>query len=460
MRDGLLFSALLSLILIGPGAAWAKSCENFIKKLPSSYTSATIEVPEDWEKPDQKKITVFYYYAKKALTETPIIFFNGGPANDSHGSLEDFKTSPGGRDLPFVFIDQRGTGCSSPYPEELSRIAKYGARGIVQDAEAIRKKTFADRKWKVFGQSFGGLIVHRYVELFPENLVAAYAHGYAVMTDLPAWMAARISSQNRAWKDYVGKYPGDDQQLLRVRTKITADQTCVSKGDHRLCGPAILDGFNSLLGFASSWNNMHAWLTSLMGSFGGLDEKNLSDFAQAYVLGSLSHARPSGVLYFTDSTPGFTDRALCEKVRESFEAKGREFQNLPINECRLLKALSDQYPVVHEKPDPISLKNLEASLQRYPGLKFYLYSGKKDTFVPAETFQEEIKLLGSRISYVNFPGSGHDGYSTEPQIFKDLKKDQITIARAKSKGIDHKLATERAKVLRPAAWRSSLVEHD
>ena len=440
MRFGhLLLGGLIHLAMMSRASALSSSCQNLIEHLPRTYSSGQIEVPEDWEHPDQKKIKVFYYFAKKALKETPIIFFNGGPANDSHGVLEDFRSSPG-RDLPFVFVDQRGTGCSSPYPDDLSKIAKFGSRAIVQDAEALRKKVFGDRKWKVFGQSFGSLIVHRYVELYPESLIAAYGHGFAVMTDSPGWMAERISSQNRAWKDYVSKYPDDENRLLKVRSQITSE-TCFKKGDHQVCGPALLDGLNSLLGFPSLWSNLHDWLASFLGTFGGLDQKNLNDFVQAYILKSLSHAKPSGVLYFTESTPGYTDRQSCEKVRQRFEEKGREFQHLPINECRLLKVLSNQYPVVHEKPDPISLKAIEASLQRFPGLKFYVYSGKKDTFVPTETFREELNLLGSRITYTNFPNSGHDGYSIEPQIFKDLKKDSITItARPKSSGNGHRLA--------------------
>jgi homoserine acetyltransferase len=54
-------------------------------------------------------------------------------------------------------------------------------------------------------------------------------------------------------------------------------------------------------------------------------------------------------------------------------------------------------------------------------LPFYLYSGAKDVFVPIETFQEEIQKLGSRITYREFNASGHEGFYTEKQVWKDLQ---------------------------------------
>jgi hypothetical protein len=37
-----------------------------------------------------------------------------------------------------------------------------------------------------------------------------------------------------------------------------------------------------------------------------------------------------------------------------------------------------------------------------------------------ETFQEETSLLGNLITYRSYPDSGHEGFYTERQVWKDI----------------------------------------
>jgi pimeloyl-ACP methyl ester carboxylesterase len=183
-----------------------ETCARFRESLPADFESDLITVPEDWTRPLGKQIQVFYYLrrAKRAdgTPAQPVVFFNGGPSFDSHGVSQMLESLEGSTALTFVYIDQRGTGCSDPYPSvktDAARLPFYGSRAIVQDAEAIRSRVFGPfTRWHAFGQSYGGFIVHRYLEIAPQGLSGAFAHGASVMSLPEAWVASRLRSR-RSW---------------------------------------------------------------------------------------------------------------------------------------------------------------------------------------------------------------------------------------------------------------------
>ncbi len=154
-------------------------CDILKERLTADYSLEKIEVPEDWSSQTSPKIKVAYYYSKAKMDagQTPVIFFNGGPGGASAGSyrvlvLNKKDIESAFNNLNFVFIDQRGNGCSQEYPEvnsesDVARLKNYTSRSIVKDAEAIRQKIWGDRPWKIFGQSYGGFIVRRYLEVAP-----------------------------------------------------------------------------------------------------------------------------------------------------------------------------------------------------------------------------------------------------------------------------------------------------
>src|SRR5262249_20382769 len=146
----------------------------------------------------------------------------------------------------FIYIDQRGTGCSDPYPsgvneETMRRLTHYTSRSIVKDAEAIRVKLLGENgKWRVFGQSYGGSIVHRYIQVAPEHLDAAYSHGFALIDDIHQRYLQRLRSQLRVSKEYFRKYPQDESLIRKIRQAIAQDN-CFTDGRLRICGPNVID---------------------------------------------------------------------------------------------------------------------------------------------------------------------------------------------------------------------------
>ena len=187
-------------------------------------------------------------------------------------------------------MDQRGTGCSTAYPEDLSlrgvqRLLHYGSRAIVNDSEALRKKLLpVGTPWKVFGQSFGGRIVQRYLEIAPMGLVSAHSHGYSIMSNDYQWTALRLLSQKRVFQDYLKVYPNDEIQIFKIRKQIPDDQCFVSQATS-VCGARVIDSLVLSLGFKSSWSTLHQWVENLLIKGEVLNPPVLKQLVQFYVFG-------------------------------------------------------------------------------------------------------------------------------------------------------------------------------
>ena len=411
-------------------------CQTFRSRLDPSLVQGFLNVPEDWNQPRGRKIRVFYYARllrdSSGAVIRPTVFFNGGPANDSHSSYDTLEHRSSAQTLSMIYLDQRGTGCSDPYPESpislstARRLTLYGSRSIVRDAEALRAQLLGkDGKWAAFGQSYGGEIVQRYIELAPAGLTSAFAHGAALVSDPITKITGRLGAQLRVSRDYFAVYPGDEPRLRAIRAAIPATR-CFEDGASRVCGPEVLDAATILLGFRTDWDSLHQWLGSLMGAAGKLDDPTLENFVRTLVFGVYTQSGfAASVLSYQEVAPGYTDNTACQaslvKLQQSPETTSPA--NWPINECRLLMALHGPWDQILPQlghGDPVSLDHVAAQLNQAPNLRFFLYSGGEDVFVPVSIFSEEVARLGSRITYRNFPDSGHDGFYTEEKIWDDL----------------------------------------
>ena len=412
----------------------AQECEDFKIEIPAYFTKGTITVPEDWNHPEGPKIKIFYYGNFGDKHQTPIIFFNGGPTFHSHVVFGQIQTNAKSSDLPIVYMDQRGTGCSDPYPSDMSaanieRLAFYGSRSIVKDAEALRKLILKNRKWKVYGQSYGGLIAHRYLEVAPEGIASLHIHGNAVMLDWHLFYKMRLLSQKRVVETYFLKYPEDRALLKALRSQILAS-TCFDNQNIKICGDSMLDAAVLILGFPSRWDNLHSSLNSLIDKQGLLQNNRLSRFVDAFIFQTFSNqSMPVGLIAKLEMNSG-DDNNQCTEALNLLKAEGETPETWPLNECRLASSIqylasnaaSDALMEGFKKKDPLPLSTLKDSLARASQIKLFLYSGQLDVYVPKETYAEEVQLLGSRIQYTNFEDSGHDGYLIEPQVWDDLRK--------------------------------------
>lgn len=423
-------------------------CQKLIASLPSDYIHGTVTVPEDYADPNGRKIQVFYYGRLGTDPNFPtIVFFNGGPGGSSHSSFKAMtKINDSSADakvhLPILYIDQRGTGCSTPYLSsvtqlsDLIRLSHYGSTEIVKDAEVVRKTLLGGQKWKVFGQSFGGLISKRYLQVAPEGIRSLHVHGFSSTNDETVWLSERIKAQNRLAQEFFVKYPGDEQVYLKIESLLN-DQVCGQSGTSKSCGKPMLYAFTNFLGFHDQWDGIHKVLNVF------LKDDHLNQAALNFWAGILARLSEgeSGynpwagmVISWVDQGASDFSRTTCEKIYDILRKEGDKPETWPLHECKTAMSDSAQadtsatdkqiYQILSYIPHNVLTLDMEVELvKQHPEIPFFLYSGGEDGFVPVETYSPEVAAMGNMIHYTNFPNSGHEGFMTEKQVWADLVND-------------------------------------
>ncbi len=439
------FACLISFaVCLSAQAIETQDCTDFKNEIPAFFIRGSIEVPENWDQPHGQKISVFYYGQThiKHKSETPVVFFNGGPSQSSHIPFGQFQTNAKSSLVPIIYIDQRGTGCSSPYPDTqdkdfLSRMQNYGSRSIVKDAEALRSHLLGQqKKWKVFGQSYGGFIAHRYLEIAPEGIAVIYAHGNSLMADWRLFYKYRLLSQKRITENYFAKAPKDRDLIINLKKQIP-DTQCFENTSIKICGAAVIDATVLLLGFPSSWADLHGSLKSLLNSDGVIIQNRLKNFVQNFIFNAFSYNPVPLALIAKLELNSNDDSDQCSEAIKQLKADGENPDSWLLNECRLTQSIqylqtTDDDSLLIEKfkiKDPISLKTIEQNLTTYKNIQFYLYSGELDAYVPKETFNSEANQLKhlKNFHYKNFETSGHDGYLVEAALWDDMSETKRNI---------------------------------
>jgi pimeloyl-ACP methyl ester carboxylesterase len=217
-------------------------------------------VPLDHADPDGEQITVFAReVADPRGPDRPfLVFFQGGPGQEAPRPTRA-PTSPGWldralQDYRVLLLDQRGTGRSDPIgtpphvppSAQAEHLAHYRADAIVADAEVVRQRLGVDR-WSVFGQSFGGFCVLRYLSSAAEGLREAFFMGGLPPVSRPvdevyAATYTTILERNRR---YYARYPGDRARVAAVHERLADGSMRLPNGDvmtgrrFRLIGNAL-----------------------------------------------------------------------------------------------------------------------------------------------------------------------------------------------------------------------------
>ncbi|OFZ30175.1 MAG: hypothetical protein A2622_10030 [Bdellovibrionales bacterium RIFCSPHIGHO2_01_FULL_40_29] len=424
-------------------------CRQFIDSIEAKYQYDWLKVSEI--PGASKTISVFYYFRKTNNLKNPVIFFNGGPGSTSHGvatDLEMNKVKTGNGGIDFIFMDQRGTGCSSPFPiganpDSIERLKWYGTAGIVNDAEEIRQKLIGTRKWKIFGQSFGSYAVHRYLKMYPASIAKAYAHGYPVGPTDFEFSFARVASQMVIAEVYFKKYPMDRQRLFELNQYLSNSKNCFRSGTREYCGFEVLTPLVYFLAFKGSWDALHSWLQKIVPQQSineiGIREFIESQKTQLFVYHGLSAIDDYYMEYSTialnfigvyDSNTTPIDSSKCLAIYEKMQAVYKvNLQNILLDECKA--PIQFQYRdqiysqikarLSNQNFDFVQIEDIKKSLTSYK-IPFFLYSGGLDSLIPKELFIQEVKQLGKLVNYTIFPNSGHDGFLSEKKIFQDLAR--------------------------------------
>jgi pimeloyl-ACP methyl ester carboxylesterase len=407
-----------------------------------------VTVPEDYTKPHGPTTTVFYY-GRVRPNKPAVVFFNGGPFEPSHGAHEGFDSNSNAKaaleQLSMIYIDQRGTGCSQEVPAGsvetvAERLSHFGAAEIVMDAEVIRKKLFGSAKWKVFGQSFGGRVVMRYLINAPEGILSAHAHGLSIGESHVEEMSLRLLSQHRVLETYLTLFP-DDRAILQNIKKMLKPKVCFKNPDpeesQEICGYEVILPLFLQLGFSNYWPQIHQLLSGVI-SGGEVTFESLSDLVKSLhtpAPNSKVSANSQFALIYSDHAEGrSSDPDInCAIPYRLLRERGEKPDEWLLTECMATEQLGSTkesktanvgfFKEIFKIPQkPLILDHLKASLKANPQIEFYVYSGELDSFVPRESFVNQVRALDeiSSFHYHNFLNSGHEGYNTEVKVWADI----------------------------------------
>lgn len=407
-------------------------------KLPAGWTHEQVTVPFDWEDPSNPEtIKVSYYYKNQDLYKgkTPIIFFNGGPAVAGNSAITALPTkAPALNDENMIFMDQRGTGCSTNFvnysaDSDLAVYKRYASASIVKDAEVIRKKLFNNEKWKIYGQSYGGLISFRYLELFPESIASAHIHGFGFSSEpLLELREKRIKELTPELLKYrnknttlltigeiVERIKNVDNDKKEMFKSICVDTPGSLKG--KFCGEDVFSGLFFITGFRDFWNLAHHRLFNIMTLLEKDDKERLQEyyakFASTYLL-RFNDINQAAALHSISYNEMFLERLLYD---------GCAIENELISECRFHKNFLMR---LKQRPDfkatPINLDTVRDNIKKHTiGIRYY--AGVYDSFLPLQTLQYTAKYLEIESSFHIFPKSGHEGYISEILVIENLIAD-------------------------------------
>lgn len=423
------------------------ACEEFRKKIPADWTQGLVEVPENPADENGHKIKVFYY-GKIKEGVTPVVFYNGGPAYDSHSSFSILSktqpvSDPDGA-VSFVYIDQRGNGCSDYYPQgddkaTLERLSHYGTRGIVADSEAIRKKLLGDKPWIAFGQSYGSFIVHKYAILAPENLAAAFGHGSVITTDGFSRIKNRIRAQKRVLEEYLKVYPGD-RIVFEILGSDLNNSVCFkdSKSELEGCGYDVLDEIPSFMAFRDDWKSLHSWISAMVDGY-KMNVGVVGEFAAAFYFskyrvsedGVKTNYNSSDVAFkvinWVDRDTATLNALNCRRIRDELKNEKIDISQDVTTECAYVmqytgESYDSQNSVRFLTQDKMLISDFKEALENNPELSFHLYSGELDQMVPRENFVDEVNAVKAlpNFSYTHFMETGHDGFMTEQKVWDDI----------------------------------------
>ncbi|MGI5377156.1 alpha/beta fold hydrolase [Streptomyces sp. CA-251387] len=281
-------------------------------------TDHLFSVPLDHATPNGTRIQVFAREVvdpARAGGQLPwLLFLQGGPGGKSP---RPSAGSPGWLEHALkthrvLFLDQRGTGRSTPVTARVARrfataaqlagyLTHFRADSIVADAELIRRELCGDEPWETLGQSYGGFVTLTYLSYAPEGLRACYVAGglpglTATADDVYARAYPRVADRVLAYYD---RYP-DDARLLREMSDVLATTDVRLPNGDRLT-PRRLRTLGLAFGMGDGFERVHWLLDEALDAHG--------EFTDTF-------------LHQVMTLTGFTDNPLFAVLQETLYGQG------------------------------------------------------------------------------------------------------------------------------------------
>lgn len=424
------------------------SCTDFLKKLDQAgWDYRWISVPQDWDQPvgpNNPEMKVFFYFGgNKNQNAQPLFFLNGGPITSYQNRWEALNQQilkyDGQKRYVFVMMDQRGVGCSVPNlptdPLATPKIlAHYGSEGIARDVEAIRLKEWPDRKINLFAQSYGGFLALRYLHLYPQNIGQIDLHGPTIYPQMKDFFRDRILRQNQILPSFFEKYKSLklERALEIIQQPDPTKRLCLpaTAVAVEVCGRPLVDGLLAVLGQGpGSEVGATEVYDGVRDSLLLLINDQIPEFLKKAEAGLANFRGLSGLanqVIWSQDTRYFdgSQRSECAAayadLRESHHLRK---EDLLLDECRLIETRPPQVDAAVLKEftpgrNLLSHQDALATLERYPQIRFNLYTSELDFF--SQVWHLKAFLQSPRIHSHHLPNSGHRGWLFEPVIWHQM----------------------------------------
>jgi ribosomal protein L10 len=450
IHQSILAIPLLEDLVVPIAQANSKECETFTGNLSTNYDQGYVEVPINYSNPIGPKINVFYYTNLKS-GQTPVVFFNDHPT-DANRQLKRFELIAKRFDLGFIFVDQRGTGCSGAIPKVTNNsTAKearlYGVDSIAKDHDVVRRHLLGENgRWVVFSSNFGGAAaLEEYIVQFPKFVISAHEYDAIRFDKTSDLFAEFIYSTHKSLEQIYKIFPNVQKKLSALSEKFTEDK-CLKILNDKLCGKALLVLYmRNNLGRPTQWGYLESDIDE------AFDCRKLpcmffkNELNQDY-LDLLLIDNPfmlnlwwgaKGTLTFSsfwrinsqfekEDIPSMVDVCLASeaKLRTQF---GIEPSQVLINECDLLKRIfskddNETLAKVFKDVSTASPKNsvrLKTTLEKNPSLKLHLYSADFGIAFSNATIDRSV-LPSDQYIVHTFNSADYNWYDSLPVIWQNI----------------------------------------
>ena len=376
---------------------------------------------------ENRKIDIFYFIRKANRANAPyVIFFNGGPGiavTDLYHShhYETFLPS-----YNIIFMDQRGNGLSEKPSKNLQELNYYSAKYICYDADMIRKKIVGDdKKWFVFGQSYGGVVARKYIELYPNKIQVAITHGSAKYSAINVAVNTEINTKKRT-DEYFEKYPKDLKIVETLKLNLKKEDY-VSSDDYKLSGKAVIDLLYIFYAIYPD-EKMHEL-------FNSINQDNLTksfiDKIKPLAETLLKTGSLASVVGHIDLAEGQTEKQIIPKIKKRLMEKEFVIEQQIFSQMRITDNI-EKISVKQQKldrlleenffePDPTNLKIIASNLSQYD-FQFHVYGSHNDALAIDSIHNEEnfTKSIEAKNWHYHYSNGNHREWLSNKNLFDEV----------------------------------------
>lgn len=312
------------------------NCRQFRKDLGSEYLHRVLYVPESRKDLSSRNLRIFFYH-KPIKENLPVVLVAGSPIGKaSWDDLYRFKGIQENLAANVVFVDVRGTGCSTPYPGSLEDedllATQYGPDDIAKDLLLVRQTVDpkAALHWNLISKNFGNIVAAHILKNTEFKWELAQFYGFVFQESAKEDLKEKIKSQRRAVNRYFKTYTGD-LNSLDIAFSLFPSQACLQFIEVNICGAQMLGALTALFELRSSWSTLHEL-------FQQLKNHENSEFNRTQILPLSRNFRRNQILKiaYMDEDPTMSSCLEAESILFSKEEK-REVRTF--NDCGLRRAL-------------------------------------------------------------------------------------------------------------------------